>query len=88
MCSISWKGEDVPFLKFIGRVLNSPIFCQWMTIGFVLFLSVTLIDFATDVNVAIDIANKHEEYSQMLSGNPSFEKIKVLIRFAFFVFIM
>eukprot|EP00493_Phyllostaurus_siculus_P024069 UN24406 len=66
MCSISWKGENIPFFKFVGKLLNSPIFCQWMTVGFVLFLSVTLIDFATDVNVAIDIANKHDEYSQML----------------------
>ena len=55
--------------NFVGKVLNSAIFFEWLTIGFLFFLVVAVIDFATDVNVAIDIANKHDKYSAMLQGN-------------------
>jgi len=52
--------------RFVGRVLNSPIFFKWLTIGFLLFLTVACVDFATDVNVAIDIAQKHKDYTNFL----------------------
>ena len=55
--------------RFVGKVLNSPIFFQWLTIGFLLFLLVAIADLATDVNVAIDLAHKQQIYSDMLQGN-------------------
>ena len=61
--------------NFVGKVLNSPIFCSWLTIGFLFFLLVATVDFATDVNVVIDIANKQEKYSDMLQGIASFFKL-------------
>ena len=55
--------------RFVGRVLNSPIFFKWLTIGFLMFLTVACVDFATDVNVAIDIAKKHKDYTDFLQGD-------------------
>jgi len=52
--------------NFVGRVMNSPIFFRWLNIGFLFFLLVAIVDLATDVNVAVDIASKQEKYFDMV----------------------
>ena len=74
-CCFALMGMCGCFKKlfnFVGKVLNSPIFCSWLTIGFLFFLLVATVDFATDVNVVIDVADKQEKYSDMLQGIANF----------------
>ena len=66
--------------RLCGKTANTPILFEWLTIGFLLFILVAIVDFATDVNVAIDIAKKQEKYSDMIRGNKTsvvcFQKVK------------
>ena len=61
--------------RLLGKTLNSPICFEWLTIGFLFFILVAIVDFATDVKVAINIAEKQENYSDMVKG----DKISVLL---------
>ena len=68
-CIIRLFGLFGRLFRFIGKVLNSPIFFKWLTIGFLLFLTVACVDFGTDVNVAIDITKKYRDYTDFLHRN-------------------
>ena len=55
--------------RFVGKALNSPIFFEWLTLGFLFFILVAMVDFGTDVKVALDIASKQENYADMIQGD-------------------